>query len=67
MTMVLMPVASGVARSYNSRIRNGASSFSSWARSRRGDSPLDLLSEVYGWLVPFEFVAGAIAAWIATR
>jgi hypothetical protein len=41
-----------------------------WAAARSEGGvlgPLDLLSEVYGWLVPLEFAAGAISSWIAAR
>jgi hypothetical protein len=39
-----------------------------YARSEGGVlSPLDYLWEVYGGLVPLEFVAAAVAAWIAAR
>ena len=39
-----------------------------YARSEGGVlAPLDYLWEVYGGLVPLEFVAASIAAWIATR
>jgi hypothetical protein len=39
-----------------------------YARSEGGVlAPLDYLWEVYGGLVPLEFVAASIAAWIAAR